>query len=113
MSIIHLDKTEFVDLLGKFRAGSLDERAIEKLIRFAEFNHHAIEARFTELWGKDSVTSMYVDFVIGCEKTFNDTGDVRFANVFLKVSATKMYKSLVKSGVIKQNDADVLNGLFV
>ena len=110
MSIKYLNKTEITELLADFRGGDLDEKYIEKLFRFAEFNTQIFEDRIAILWGKESMVSLYIDFISVFEAAFKNSRDIRLMNVLLKLSATQFYKKLLKSGSVKNSYDDILNG---
>jgi len=109
MNIIDLNEKEIGHLLSMFMNGKLEKASVQKLIRFVEFNHQMLEMRIANLWGKGSMMSIYIELILGLEMGLDRDRDIRFANVLLKLSTTKVHKKLLKSGVIKKSHADILN----
>lgn len=101
--ITKLDLLEFCKILESFEQGEAEQRCSENLLRFAELNKSRLESRIAALWGMGHTVSLYARLIKGFEISWLMSGDFRFLNVILKLSLTKFFQKLQKSGHINKN----------
>ena len=103
-----LDLSEIKVVLRQLESCTAEIEWSEKLLRFVEYNRKDLELRIKVLWREENTPLLYANLISGFKAKWEAHGDIRYLNTILKLSDTKFFMHLQKTGRIDQSIVEAM-----